>query len=196
MLTITWHTVLWMFLDNYWISHQKFRASAVVADKSLFCDGEDGADSVGTGGASIPNYLHLPPSDLLIAGSFSLDSFRQTPEICLASSTGIERWRRKTKPTLLVCIWSGCLLVICCLVRQELDAWWGLHFYSSILNCSVDPLPKVSLEIFACCLYAQLLTSFIAFSKEKFLLKDVKKFYRFRVLYDIININLTSTKIG
>lgn len=38
--------------------------------QSLFCDGEDGADSVGTGDASIPNCLHLLTSDLLIAGSF------------------------------------------------------------------------------------------------------------------------------
>lgn len=39
-----------------------------MADKCLLCDGEDGSDSAGTGGASIPNYLHHPASDLLIEG--------------------------------------------------------------------------------------------------------------------------------
>lgn len=69
---------------------QKFRASALMADKCLFCDGEDGSDSASTGGASLPNYLHHPTSDLLIEGSFILHIFRQTPEILFASNTGIE----------------------------------------------------------------------------------------------------------
>lgn len=37
-----------------------------MADKCLLCDGEDESDSAGTGGASIPNYLHHPTNDLLI----------------------------------------------------------------------------------------------------------------------------------
>lgn len=61
-----------------------------MADKCLLCDGEDGSDSAGTGGASIPNYLHHPTSDLLIEGSFILDISRPTPEILFAPSTGIE----------------------------------------------------------------------------------------------------------
>lgn len=36
----------------------------------MLCDGGDGSDSAGTGGASIPNYLGHPTSDLWIEGSF------------------------------------------------------------------------------------------------------------------------------
>lgn len=89
-LTVTWHIVLWGFLGNYLISHQKFRASAPTADMYLLCDGEDGSDSAGTGGVSIPNYLRHPASDLLIEGSFLLGIFRETAEILFASTTGLE----------------------------------------------------------------------------------------------------------
>lgn len=60
------------FSRYHFFSHQKFRASALMADKCLLCDGEDGSDSAGTGGASIPNYLHHLTNDLLMEGSFIL----------------------------------------------------------------------------------------------------------------------------
>jgi hypothetical protein len=56
----------------------------------LLCDEEHASDSAGTGGASIPNHLHHPTSNLWIEGAFILDIFRQTPEVSCTSNTGTE----------------------------------------------------------------------------------------------------------
>lgn len=63
----------------------------------LLRDGEHVSDSAGTGSVSIPNHLHHPTSNLLMEGSFILDSFRQNPGSLFASNTGIECRRRKIK---------------------------------------------------------------------------------------------------
>lgn len=68
------------------------------------------------GGASIPNYLHHPTSDLLIEGSFVLNFFRQTPEVTFASKTGREHWKREINLTWLSPdLVSSCVLVAYCM---------------------------------------------------------------------------------
>lgn len=73
------------FLDtSFSLGNQESKPSC------LLCDGEDGSDSAGGGGASIPNCLHHPTNDLLTQGSSILDFFRPIPEVLFASKTGTD----------------------------------------------------------------------------------------------------------
>lgn len=73
------------FLDtNFSLENQESTPSC------LLCDGEDGSDSAGRGGASIPNCLHHPTNDLLTQGSSILYFFKMIPEVLFASKTGTD----------------------------------------------------------------------------------------------------------
>ena len=166
--TALWHSILWVFLDAVFLSLEKFRASALMADRCLLCGGEGGSDSAGTGGASIPNYWRHQTSDLLMEGSFITDFFRQPPEVSFAASIGTECGRRTAK-LLRLHPNNSCWLVTSCLSPALLDSchfvacisppqFWTavlVHFLRSVWN-------------FFCCLsYAPLLTSCTLFQQRK-----------------------------